>query len=185
MLLDLFPLTLLASNADAGPVTPGDRSSGGGERAGQSIGRLVHATLLQSLGVLGMKIAAAATALTPSTSLFVEAAERIVEQALLPTLLTIEPGGEWDDQGTGGSGPLQPARENAALAMVILAPMMSVMSTADHVAGERGRWAERVIMKLRMLCGDEEQYVAAYCSEAVQRCTQRHQRTNDRRIVQW
>ena len=58
VLLELFPATLRAAEADEGPVTPGDRASGGGERAGQSMGRLVHATLLQSLGVLGMQLAA-------------------------------------------------------------------------------------------------------------------------------
>lgn len=93
-------------------------------------------------------------------------AEKILTQVLLPALLSPEPGGEWDDRGTGGSGPLQPARENAALAMVILAPSL-FQPGRQKSASTR----EAVLAALRKLSADSEQYVAAYCVDALHRCT--------------
>eukprot|EP01052_Picozoa_sp_SAG31_P005515 SAG31_NODE_243_length_19342_cov_12.906459_18_plen_496_part_00 len=76
-LLGLYAPAFEAAVTEAGPVVKGDRSSGGRERPGQSLGRLVFATVLQSLGIVGQVLIAHG-----NTSL----AEVVVEQAMLPTL---------------------------------------------------------------------------------------------------
>ena len=89
-LLGLVPQATASAVVERGPVVEGDRASGGRPRPGQSMGRLLHATLLQSLAVLGQ---AAVTQLPASLPLV----EALLSEALLPTLAASEPGGKYNN----------------------------------------------------------------------------------------
>lgn len=155
-LLVLASAAAAAAEAEAGPFTKGDRHSGGGDRPGNSMGRMIFATVLQSLGVAGQVVVAQRN---------IALAEAIVEQVLLPALLRGEPAGSWNDRGTGdvggGERQMHPCRENAAMALVWLAP--------EVVAG-RLRHAVLHCLRAATVCNGEEEYVAAYAAEALARC---------------
>ena len=121
-------------------------------------------TVLQSLWVLGQAVVAR----LPESLVLAEA---IVNEALLPTLLAPEPGG----QGKGYNGTtLQPSRQNAALALVSVGPAVA------RAGGECGRellraLRETVSVPVEEYDGDEDQeeeeeYVLDYMKEALRRC---------------
>ena len=199
-LLDMLPAMTAAAEAEAGVVTSGDRQSGGGERPGQPLGRLLHATALQALWVLGQAVVlhlpqslplAEAIVRPLLLTAFCPASDQScaqVERALLPTLLAPEPGAEKFNNTSQ-----QPSRQNgaqphypravrvprgarlctAALAMVVLAPA---------VVG--GRLRKPVLDCLTATAAEapagsplggeqgflQEEYVAAYAGQALGRC---------------
>jgi hypothetical protein len=89
-LLELLPWATAVATAERGPLVEGDRASGGRPRPGQSMGRLLHATLLRSLAVLGQ----AAVARLPTSLALVET---LLVDAVMPTLAAKEPGGEYNN----------------------------------------------------------------------------------------
>ena len=110
--------------------------------------KLLHATVLQSLGFIGTQ--AAGMGMT-------DLVERIVAEAAMPWMLADEPGGWQDDNN---SSRLQ-TRQNAALTMLMLCTKIKDAALLDAA-----------VDAMAACTNDEDRYVTGYCYEAIRQVSE-------------